>query len=56
VSDRETAECHHAWPNTHVDHDMHECCLGDRCWRKSIHECWCGATVEKESERGEVKP
>lgn len=45
-------ECDHSWPNTSSsasDHDEHECCLGDRCWRKGIHECWCSATVEKDT-------
>ena len=37
--------CVATWPGR--DH-THECCAGDRCWRKGIHECWCGATIEKE--------
>ena len=38
----------HEWPADPVrDHDTHECAEGDRCWRKGIHECWCGATIDK---------
>lgn len=40
------SDCVATWPGR--DHE-HECAEGDRCWRKGIHECWCGATIVKES-------
>jgi hypothetical protein len=46
-------DCQFGWPNDRrpsaADHADHECAEGDRCWRKGIHECWCGATIEKPS-------